>query len=222
LPHTAATFALIMSGTAELWSWIAVAGLGLFHGINPAMGWLFAAALGLHRRSQTIVLLSLVPIALGHAAAVAVVLIAVLALGIVVDWTILSRVMGVAIIAWAVWQALYAHRRRVRIGMRTGLAGLALWSFLMAAGHGAGLMLVPVVTPLCLAAGHAQGLSKGALGIAVAALAVHTAAMLTTIAVVSVAVYNWAGVAFLRRGWINLDLLWIAALIICGAALVVM
>ena len=65
---------------SEFWPWLALAGLGLFHGFNPAMGWLFAVALGLQRGSQRIVLLSLVPIAVGHAGAVAAVLLAVVAL----------------------------------------------------------------------------------------------------------------------------------------------
>ena len=202
--------------SSELGAWLAVAGLGFFHGVNPAMGWLFAVALGLHRNSQNIVLLSLIPIAVGHALAVAVVLVAVLALGLILDWTILSHLAGLVLIGWAIWHALYGHRRRVRVGMQTGMAGLALWAFLMASAHGAGLMLIPVVMPLCLAAAPAQGLT-----LSLTALAVHTASMLATIGVISLVVYKWIGVAFLRRGWINLDLLWILALVVCGAALLV-
>src|SRR2546428_280633 len=129
----------------ELWPWFALVGLGLFHGVNPAMGWLFAVALGLNRHSRKIVLLSLVPIALGHAAAVAAVLAAVLALGLIIDHTSLMRLGALVLIGWALWHALYGHRRRVRVGLQTGLAGVALWSFLMASAPGAGLMLIPVV-----------------------------------------------------------------------------
>src|SRR5262245_8585077 len=213
-----------MSDTpAQLGPWLALAALGLFHGINPAMGWLFAVALGLHRHSQNVVLLSLVPIAIGHALAVTAVLVVVLALGLVLHWTILGRVIGLVLIGWAIWHALYGHRRRVRVGMQTGMAGLALWSFLMAGAHGAGLMLIPVVMPLCLAAAPGQELTAGgSMPIALAALAVHTATMLATIAVISLIVYKWVGVAFLTRSWINLDLIWIVALGICGAALLVM
>src|SRR5262245_22325954 len=213
-----------MSDTAAaLGPWLALAGLGLFHGLNPALGWLFAVALGLNRHSQNVVLLSLIPIAIGHAAAVALVLAAVLALGLIFDWMILSRVTGLVLIGWAIWHALYGHRRRVRVGMQTGMGGLALWSFLMAGAHGAGLMLIPVVVPLCLAATPAQELTaSGSAPIALAALAVHTATMLATIAVISLIVYKWVGVAFLTRSWINLDLIWIVALGICGAALLVM
>jgi hypothetical protein len=206
--------------TAELWPWVALVALGLYHGVNPAMGWLFAVALGLHRKSQRIVLLSLVPIALGHAVSVAVVLAAVLIIGLVVDRAILNQLAGGVLIAWALWHALYGHRRRPVVGMQTGLLGLALWSFLMATAHGAGLMLVPALLPLCSSSVAASPLmSQAAIPIAVAALALHTAAMLATIAVISLAVYNWIGVGFLRRGWINLDLVWIAALLTCGIAL---
>ena len=206
---------------SELWPWVALAGLGLFHGVNPAMGWLFAVALGLNRHSQRIVLLSLIPIALGHAAAVAVVLSIALMLGFVFDTTTLLRLAAVVLIGWAAWHAAYGHRARVRVGMQASLAGLALWSFLMASAHGAGLMLIPVLMPLCLANAPAQELTAGSLPIAVAALGVHTIAMLATIAAISVAVYRWIGVAFLRRGWINLDLVWTVALLVCGIVLLV-
>src|SRR3974390_3529376 len=84
-----------MTGAATLlWPWVVLAGLGLYHGVNPAMGWLFAVALGLHRKSQQVVLLSLFPIALGHAAAVALVLAVVVMLGLVVDPLVLSRLAG--------------------------------------------------------------------------------------------------------------------------------
>src|SRR5262249_15877137 len=79
---------------------------------NPAMGWLFAVALGLHRGSQRIVLLSLVPIAVGHAAAVAAVLLAVLALGLVIDHTMLIRLAALVLLACAAWHAPYGHHRR--------------------------------------------------------------------------------------------------------------
>jgi hypothetical protein len=209
-----------MSG--ESWLWLAVAGLGLFHGINPAMGWLFAAGLGLNRKSERAVWLALVPIALGHAVAVAIVLIAVLALGFIVEPLPLQRLAAVVLIAWGTWHALYGRRHKVRVGMQTGLAGLFLWSFLMANAHGAGLMLVPAVIPLCLAAAPAHELTvAGSVLVGLLALALHTGTMLATIAAISIAVYKWIGVAFLRRGWINLDLLWSIALMVCGVILLV-
>jgi hypothetical protein len=184
------------------------------------MGWLFAVALGLHRHSRRIVALSWIPIALGHAAAVALVLFAVLALGLVLNHPALSRAAAIVLLGWAVWHAIRGHRQRVRVGMQTGLAGLAVWSFLMSSAHGAGLMLVPVMLPLCLAdSPSGQLTASGSLPVALAALGVHTAAMLATIAMVSLIVYDWVGLAFLRSGWINLDLIWITALVVCGLLL---
>lgn len=208
--------------SGEPWLWLAVAGLGLFHGINPAMGWLFAAGLGLNRKSERAVWLALIPIALGHALAVAIVLVAVLALGFIVESLPLQRLAAVVLIAWGAWHAFFGRRHKVRVGMQTGLAGLFLWSFLMANAHGAGLMLIPAVIPLCLAATPAHGLTAaGSVPIALLALGLHTLAMLATIAAISIAVYRWIGVAFLRRGWINLDLLWSIALMVCGVILLV-
>jgi hypothetical protein len=205
-------------------SWLALAGLGAFHGINPAMGWLFAVALGLHRRSRTVVLTSLIPIALGHALAVGVVALAVVALGTVVDQRVIRVISGVVLIGWAVYHRVYGSRHRVRFGMRVGMVGLGLWSFLMASAHGAGLMLVPFLLPLDphgASAGHLDGhhVLGGSLSVALAAIGLHTLATLVVTGVTAVLVYEWIGLAFLRRGWINLDLLWTAALVVTGIVL---
>ena len=200
-----------------LWLWLAVGGLGLFHGINPAMGWLFAVALGLNRRSERIVWLALLPIGLGHALAVALVLFAVLALGLIIEPALLRPLAAVILFAWAAWHALYGRSHKVRFGMQVSLGGLFLWSFLMANAHGAGLMLIPAVIPLCLAASPAHMLTSGTSAlVALTVLGVHTASILVTIGVVSATVYKCVGVAFLPRGWINLDLVWTLALIVCG------
>src|SRR5688572_5440889 len=130
------------------WPWLVLIGLGAFHGLNPAMGWLFAVALGLHRQNRNVVLLSLIPIALGHAAAIAIVVYAVIALGMAIDQDRFRIVAGVLLIAWGAYHISYGHRHRLRIGLTTGLIGLAAWSFVMAMVHGAGLMLVPVLMPL--------------------------------------------------------------------------
>ena len=207
---------------STLWPWLALAGLGAFHGLNPAMGWLFAVALGLHRRSRTVVLEALIPIAIGHAIAVLAVALAVVLLGTVVDQRALRIVGGVLLIGWAAYHTLYGSRHRVRFGMQVSMLGLGAWSFLMASAHGAGLMLVPVLIPLCLAASPAQELSAaGSIPITLAAVGVHTLAMLATTGVIAVVVYEWVGVAFLRRGWINLDLIWTAALVLTGVILFV-
>jgi hypothetical protein len=196
-----------------------LAGLGAFHGLNPAMGWLFAVALGQHRQSRRVVLLSLLPIAAGHAIAVAVVVAAVVGLGLVIDQRTIRLVAGGFLIAWAIYHALYGHRHRVRVGMQTGLAGLALWSFLMATAHGAGLMVVPVLIPLLAAAPARELAASSSLSVSLAAVGVHTLAMLAVTGAIAVIVYEWLGLAFLRRGWINLDFLWTAALVGAGAFL---
>src|SRR5437867_5651498 len=109
-----------------LWPWLSLVGLGAFHGLNPAMGWLFAVALGLHRQRRAIVLLSLLPIAVGHALAVALVALAVVSLDRVVDRRIMSLVSGLALVGWALYHWMYRSRHRVRIGMRTGMVGLTV------------------------------------------------------------------------------------------------
>jgi hypothetical protein len=110
--------------------------------------------------------------------------------------------------------------------MRTGLAGLAAWSFLMATAHGAGLMLIPLLGSLGLAGGghhaHQHAGMAGTLAQALLAVGVHTGAMLATIAAVALLVHGWIGLAFLRRGWLNLDLLWTAALAATGLLLVLL
>jgi hypothetical protein len=205
---------------------VAVVGLGAFHGINPAMGWLFAVALGLHRQSRAVVLRSLIPIALGHALAIAVVAFVVVALGAVVDRSAVRIAAGVVLIAWALYHRLRGSAHRVRFGMRVGMVGLGLWSFLMATAHGAGLMLVPFLPTLSggdALHGHGAGhhAVTGSLPVVVAALGAHTLAMLVVTGGIAVLVYDWIGVAFLRRGWINLDLLWSVALIATGVFLLV-
>jgi hypothetical protein len=200
-----------------LWPWLVVAGLGVYHGLNPAMGWLFAVALGLHRGSRAVVLQSLVPIALGHAMSVALVAAAIVALGAAIEPALLRRGAGLTLICWALYHLLYGSRHRVRVGMQAGFAGLLLWSFLMAGAHGAGLMLVPALIPLCLATPSDAGpMHSGSLLISLGAVALHTAAMLVVTGAIALAVYEWIGVAFLRRGWINLDRLWILALAATG------
>jgi hypothetical protein len=205
--------------------WLSAAGLGAFHGINPAMGWLFAVALGLYAHSRRVVLISLVPIAIGHAASVALVLAGALTLGSLIDHAYLNRACGALLIGWGVWCAVRGHRGKPVIGMRTGLAGLAVWSFVMSSAHGAGFMLIPVLLPLCAAAGPAASFAATAKTLPPAALVlgIHTLAMLAVIGAISMIVYDRAGgLGFLRTGWINIDLVWSAALVLCGAALILL
>lgn len=208
------------------WPWLALAGLGAFHGLNPAMGWLFAVALGLQRRSRAALLWSLFPIAVGHAASVALVVVAVGVLRAFVDFRMLQVGAAVTLIAFGLYRLLARHRARV--GMQVSGGDLAVWSFLMATAHGAGLMLLPVLLEMPIGTAdheHAHMAVATAIGksaaTGVAAVAVHTAAMLVVAGAIAVAVYEWVGLAFLRRGWINLDLLWVLALVGAGSLLLV-
>jgi hypothetical protein len=198
--------------------WLTAAGLGAFHGLNPAMGWLFAVALGLYAHSRRVALLSLVPIAIGHAVSVALVLAGALTLGSILGQNTLARCCGAILIGWGVWRMWRGHRGRPTVGMRTGLAGLALWSFLMSSAHGAGLMLVPALLPLC--ANSLTGpAASGAFEAGAIALVVHTLAMLSVIAIISfvtLTIHERTGLGFLRTGWINVDWVWNVALIACG------
>jgi hypothetical protein len=197
-----------------------MAGLGAFHGLNPAMGWLFAVALGLHRNDRRVVWLALLPIAVGHALSVAAVAVAIVSLGIIVDGRGVTAAAGLILIAWALYHWRYGSRHRVRVGLQTGLAGLGLWSFLMATGHGAGLMLWPVLMPLCFPAGVAAGTVDPFVP-ALLGVGLHTLAMLAVTAAIAVTVYEWLGLAMLRRAWINLDLIWSLALAAAGAGLLI-
>jgi hypothetical protein len=181
------------------------------------MGWLFAVALGLHRRSRQAVLLAIPPMALGHALSIGLVAALVLATGLVVDSHLIRIASGALLIAWAAYQLRYGHRHRVRVGMTTGSAGLVAWSFLMATAHGAGLMLIPALLPLC---GSSPGRSSGPLLVSLAAVGVHTLATLLVTGSIALLVYDWLGVGVLRRGWINFDRLWIIGLVGTGLLLI--
>jgi hypothetical protein len=203
------------------WPWLALAALGAFHGLNPAMGWLFAVALGLQRRSRAALLRSLFPIAVGHALSVALVVVAVGVLRAFVDFRVLQVGAAVTLIAFGLYRLLARHRARV--GMQVSGGDLLIWSFLMATAHGAGLMLLPVLLEMPIGTlDHAHAHMAVATGIGTsaatgfAAVAVHTVAMLVVAGAVAMAVYEWVGLAFLRRGWINLDLLWVLALLGAG------
>jgi hypothetical protein len=206
----------------DTWPWLLLAGLGALHGLNPAMGWLFAVALGLHRNSFTVVLMSLLPIALGHALSIAIVAALLAGAGILIDPRLVRIACGLLLIGWAIYHWRFGHRHRVRVGMQTGLVGLALWSFLMATAHGAGLMLWPALMPLCFPADMPQANALAPLMTAMAGVAVHTFAMLSVTGIMAVTVYRWIGVGILRSAWINMDALWIAALAITGAILLVL
>jgi hypothetical protein len=207
----------------EEWPWLAMIALGAFHGLNPAMGWLFAVALGLHRQSRAVVLWAIPAIAVGHAVSVLLVAFAFVSLSIVIKLKWAYMAAGLLLIGCAGFHWLYGHKHRVRFGMTTGLAGLAVWSFLMATAHGAGLMILPALMPLCLGETSATGTTTASVGaITLAAVLVHGAAMLAVTGGIALLVYDWIGLSVLRSAWINFDALWMVALVVTGVVLIVM
>jgi hypothetical protein len=204
---------------SDVWPWLTFAGLGAFHGFNPAMGWLFAVALGLHRQSRAIVAASLVPIAIGHAASIAVVASLLVVAGYLVPEHVVRIGSGLLLLGWAAYHWRFGHRHRVRFGMQVGFLGLAAWSFLMATAHGAGLMLWPALMRTCLSDGTGETGHTGLLTATLAGVGIHTLAMAATTAITAVLVYEWLALDLLRRAWLNLDLLWTFVLVATGGFL---
>jgi hypothetical protein len=230
-----------MSGMGTMahdnWPWLALIALGAYHGLNPAMGWLFAVALGLQEGRREAVVKAFWPIALGHAAAVALVVAAVLGLQVVVPLEVLKYVGAAALISFGLYKLI--RRKHPRwVGMRVGFKDLATWSFIMASAHGAGLMLVPVLLKLSGTRhemehqaheahehwGHSVHLfltNPESLA-DLAAVAVHTLSMFAVMAVVALLVYDRLGLMILKRTWFNVDLLWAGALVGAGVITLVL
>lgn len=198
--------------------WMALLLLGAFHGINPGMGWLFAVALGMQENRSAAVWRALLPLGLGHACAIAVALLVVIVAGMVVPTSTLRWPIGGVLIVFGV-RRLLRHGHPRWGSMRIGMAGLTVWSFLVATAHGAGLMVVPVWlqgrhVPDGAHAGHVQPIADLASGMT--ATAVHGASYLLVTALIAWAVFAKFGVGLLRSAWINVDIVWAAALIVSG------
>jgi hypothetical protein len=201
--------------------------LGAWHGINPGMGWLFAVALGLQEQKGSAVARSLLPIALGHALAIAGVVLAVAFLGMALPLAAIRYPVAAMLLGLGIY-CLVRHRHPRWVRMRVGFRDLTVWSFLMASAHGAGLMLLPVLlgSSTVQAVGQAEGhhpISAAASPLAgLLATAVHTAGYLAVTGLVAWLVYRKFGLALLRKGWFNLDLLWAVALVVAGLATLLM
>jgi len=202
--------------------WHAMVFLGAYHGINPGMGWLFAVALGMQRGSARGVWAALPPIALGHAAAVGVVLLSVGLAQIVIPMETL-RVLVASMLTMLGLYRLWRHRHPRYGGMQVGFRDLTVWSFLMASAHGAGFMVVPFVmsSPPMLAAGgheHMHHMAAATNGAAAGAMAVaiHTLSYLIAMTVAAWLVYRKLGLSLLRKAWLNVDWVWAGALVLTG------
>jgi len=173
---------------ATLWPWLAVAGLGALHGLNPADGWMFAAEWGVRARDGSQARRALVPIGIGHVASVAIVACA-FAQGLSMDRTLVQGLAGALLVGAASIRLLRGAGKSTPNSTHAGHAGVALWSFLMATAHGAGLMLVPALASMCFAGNPAREITaSGSLVLALGAVGVHMAAMLVTTGVVATGV----------------------------------
>jgi hypothetical protein len=214
------------------WPWVALALLGAYHGLNPAMGWLFALSLGLQERRRSAVIGALFPIALGHAAAITLAILVLRFVQHFLPMNILKWGVALFLFALGVYRLFRANHPR-GAGMRVGGKDLFVWSFLMASAHGAGLMLLPILMaePMSGMSHHmAEGIhvvsrpvsasSFTATTIGLAVL-IHTASMLAVAGILAIAffeTYEKVGLRLLRHTWLNFDLLWAIALLVAGCA----
>ena len=202
--------------------WLTVVALGLYHGLNPAMGWPLAVANGMTDRRAASVFATMLPLGGGHFLAIAVALAPFAWLGWYLEWSRAIRIgAGLAVLLFGVYKLL--GRRHPRMLARIAPTRLAWWSFLMATAHGAGLMLVPFMLGLCAGAapGHhavMPSMAQANMGTALLIAIVHT--LTTLLAGIGMAwiVYRYLGLRVLQRVWINLDAVWGASLVLAGAA----
>ncbi len=200
-------------------AWLVLFALGAYHGLNPAMGWLFAVSLGLQEKSGRAVWRALPPLALGHLASMSAVVAVFGLLQIGLSTGLVRIAAAVLLLALGILKLVSSRHPRwaSRAGMRVGFLDLTIWSFLMATAHGAGLMLLPVLFSLPAGDHSAHMHSTTAMPQpSLIAVAIHTLAYLATAGILGLIVYRYVGVAFLRRAWFNLDLVWGLALIVAG------
>lgn len=202
--------------------WGAVIFSGLYHGINPGMGWPLAVSAALMERRHSALPGALAMLAFGHFAAMIGILLPFTLMITLVEWEVQIRIgAGVAVMAMGIY--LLINRRHPRFLARVHPARLALWSFLAAMAHGAGLMLVPIYLGICAVGadetGHlaAQALMGQNIATAFAVAAVHTASMTVAGGIIAVVIYLWLGLKFLSRTWFNLDVVWALSLVLVGA-----
>lgn len=195
------------AGTLEAGT--ALLALGAVHGLNPGMGWLFAVALGLQERDRRAVWRAFPPLALGHAAAIALAVAAAAVAGQLLAREQVKWLVALSLIGFGLYRLM--RHNHPRGGMRVGARDLAIWSLLMATAHGAGLMALPFVMEGGSAHGHAGPEMSGAW-----ATLVHSSGYLLATMLVAVVVYEKVGVGILRRLWMNVDLVWAAALVVTG------
>jgi hypothetical protein len=199
-------------------AWATLAVLGVYHGVNPAMGWLFAVSRGMQERSRRAVLRSLVPIAIGHEASIALVALLVLGLSTTTDPQELRIGAAAALIAFGIFRFVKPRAHFRWTTMRVSDRELGMWSFLMSTAHGAGLMIAPVILGLRASQSHDDMamLSGGPIDIAAVGIAVHVLAMVAVMGAIAFFVYERVGLQILRRAWLNTDQVWAGAFVLAG------
>jgi hypothetical protein len=204
------------------WLWAAIVASGLYHGINPGMGWPLAVAAGLMDKSARALLAALVPLSAGHLLAMLVMLLPFAVLLAFAEWERqIQAGASLLVIAYGVLRLIYPRHPRVLARIKP--AQLALWSFVVAIAHGAGLMLVPIYLGLCESAGLDSGHQAAAtliganLAMALIVSVVHTVAMISAGGGAAWLVYRYLGLQYLSRSWFNLDAVWALSLILVGA-----
>lgn len=209
----------LLSTTAGLW--LAVVASGIYHGINPGMGWPLAVSSALMDRRKGALFTALGALALGHFLAMLAILLPFSAMTALVDYQREIRLgAGAIVIGLGLW--LLVTRRHPRFLARVAPHRLVLWSFLIAIAHGAALMLVPIYLGLCgleeMDAGHAAAADLMArnAGLTLLVATAHTAAMLISGGALAYAVYKWLGLSFLTRSWFDLDVVWALSLVGVG------
>jgi hypothetical protein len=207
-------------------AWLTLVGLGAYHGLNPAMGWLFAVSRGMQERSRRAVVRSLVPIAIGHELSIALVAALVAGLSVVTDSSTLRIGAAAVLLAFGVFRFVKPRAHFRWTSMRVSDRELTIWSFLMSTAHGAGLMVAPVLIGLqgTVDRGHVRAHDQADLGLLAASPAVgavgivlHVVAMLAVMGLVAVVVYDRLGLKVLRRAWVNTDHLWAGAFVLAAA-----
>ena len=213
---------LSAAGWTPAWLWLAVVASGLYHGVNPGMGWPLAVSAGLMERSSRALLTALWPLAAGHFLAMLVVILPFALLVAVIDWQHQIQIgASLLVIGFGIFR--FIDRRHPRVLARIRPTQLGLWSFAVAIAHGAGLMLVPIYLGLCQASdidnGHeAAGiLINTSLGMALLVAIVHATAMIAAGGCSALLVYRYLGLKFISRSWFNLDAAWAVSLILVGA-----
>jgi len=201
--------------------WLAVVASGLYHGVNPGMGWPLAVSAGLMGKGRSDLFKALGPLAAGHFLAMAGMLLPFAAMTALQAWQREIRI-GAGLLVVAMGIGLLIYRRHPRFLSRIKPTQLTFWSFAVATAHGAGLMLVPIYLGLCrieeLDRGHqaASALMSGNFLIALSVSIVHTAAMIVTGGIFAFVIYEWLGLKFLSKSWFNLDIVWALSLILVG------